>query len=265
MPLPPPPGLAPYDEVDTILNFARVIANDCGLSLAGNLLSDLQPGTFTMLTLAFRKLCNRLSNASIESFPEELIIVGLPVQNAPSLLDPAIQAYLGYQGYWDGNNLYPGYVLPQDMEIPLRIWQRVTGQNSQFIPVLPSIDGITALPKGGLLNCWEWRGDAIWFPGASQSLDLRIRYKRILQDPYPGPPGNPTNGTTVVPLIRCAVALAYLTVEIFAAGRGSTMLPAFNLEKEDAIKQIINSTTRKNQRKNYRRIPYSRRGCGRGW
>ena len=263
MPLPPPSGVAPYDEVDTILNFARVIANDCGLSLAGNLLSDAQPGTFTMLTLAFRKLCSRLANASIESFPEELIIVEIPSQNPISLVDPAIQAYLSYQGYWDGNILYPGWVLPQDMEIPLRIWQRVSNQNGQFIPVLPSIDGMPTTPKGGLLSCWEWRGDAIWFSGASQSLDLRIRYKRILQDPYPGPPGNPTSGTTVIPLIRCAVALAYLTVEIFAAGRGSTMLPAFNLEKEDAIKQIINSTTRKNQRKNYRRIPYSRRGCGR--
>src|ERR1700722_1687328 len=227
MPLPPPPGSTPYDEVDTILNFARVVANDCGLSLAGNLLSDAQPGTFTMLTLAFRKLCNRLSNNSIESFPEEAIITGIPAQNSIALLDPAIQAWLGYTGYWDGNNLYQGWVLPQDMEIPLRLWQRVTGQNSQFIPMVPSIDGLTDLPKGGLLGGWDWRGDAVWFQGASQSLDLRVRYKRIIQDPYPGPQGNPTSGTTVIPLIRCAVALAYLTVEIFAAGRGSTMLPAF--------------------------------------
>ena len=252
----PPPLTPPYDEIDTILNFARVIANDCGLSLAGNLLADSQPYTFTMLQLAFRKLQNRLSNQSFESFPEETVITGIPAQGATALEDPGIQAYLGYDGYNDGIGEYTDWALPQDMEIPIRLWQRVSGQNAQFMPVVPAIDGIESLPKGGLLNCWEWRGDAIWFPGASQSLDLRIRYKRIMQDPFPA-------GNTPIPIIRCAVALAYLTVEIFAAGRGSTMLPAFNLEKEDAIKQIVNTTTRKNQRKNYRRIPYSRRNCGR--
>jgi hypothetical protein len=254
----PPPVTPPYDETDVILNFARVIANDCGLSLAGNLLADTQPYTFTMLQLAFRKLCNRLSNNSIEAFPEEIILTGIPAQGASALLDPAIQASLGYDGYNDGTGVFPNWALPQDLEIPLRVWQRVTGQNAQFLPVVPAVDGMETLPKGGLLNSWEWRGDAIWFPGASQSLDLRLRYKRIMQDPYPA-------GITPIPLIRCAVALAYLVVEIFAAGRGSTMLPAFNLEKEDSIKQIVNTTTRKNQRKNYRRIPYSRRGGGRLW
>jgi hypothetical protein len=254
----PPPTTPPYDEIDTILNFARVIANDCGLSLAGNLLADTQPYTFTMLQLAFRKLQGRLSNQSIESFPQEIIFTGIPAQEASALLDPSIQASLGYDGYNDGVGVFTDWALPQDMEIPLRLWQRVSGQNGQFLSVLPATDGIETLPKGGLLNTWEWRGDAIWFPGASQSLDLRVRYKRIMQDPYP-------DATTQVPIIRCAVALAYLTVEIFAAGRGSTMLPAFNLEKEDAIKQIVNTTTRKNQRRNVRRIPYSRRGTGRLW
>jgi hypothetical protein len=256
MPIIPPPGYgAPYDDMDTILNFARVIANDCGLSLSGNLLSDTQPYTFTMLQLAFRKLCARLANQAIESFPEEVIIT-IPPQRADLFLDPAVNCNLSYTGYSDGAVFYNPIVLPQDMEIPIKVWQRVTGQNAQFYPITPAIDGIPTTPKGGLLSCWEWRDDAIWFPGANQSLDLRIRYKKILPDPIPAL----ATPDPVIPIIRCAVALAYLVVEIFAAGRGSTVLPAFSAEKEDAIKQIVNSTTRKNQRKNYRRIPYSRRG-----
>jgi hypothetical protein len=259
MPIPAPIfKTPPYDDMDIILNFARVIANDCGLSLSGNLLSDDQPYTFTMLQLAFRKLCNRLANQSIESFPEEILCLELPSQNPDSFLDPAVQCYLGYNGYWDGASLYPYVYLPQDMEIPIKVWQRVSDQKAQFYLVTPAQDGIPTTPKGGLLQCWEWRGDAIWFPGSSQKLDLRIRYKRILPDPTPDMVIN--NMNPAIPILRCAVALAYMVVEIFAAGRGSTILPAFSDEKEDAIKQIVNTTTRKNQRKNYRRIPYSRRG-----
>jgi hypothetical protein len=255
MPIIPAPTTPPYDETEVILNFARVIANDCGLSLAGNLLSDNQPYTYTMIKLAFRKLKSRLSNASIESFPEEIIYTGIPAQNPTSFLDPQAFCYLGYDGYFDGAGIFEDWQLPQSMEIPYRVWQRVTGQVAQFNPITPSIDGISGWSvKGGLLTTFEWRDDKLWFPGASQSLDLRIRFKQILKDPLPGEP------TFQIPIINCAVALAYLVVEIFAAGRGSTMLPAFNAEKEDAIKQIINTTTRKNQRKNYRRIPYSRRG-----
>ena len=249
----PPNSLPPYDDVETILNFARVIANDCGISLIGNLLSDSQPYTFTMLVMAWRKLQAKLGNNAIEEFPQEFIITALPAQQAPAVQDPAIQAYLNYAGYDDGNTMNTNFRLPTDCEIPLRLWERVTGQMGDMIPMQPSIDGLPTRPKYGLLRDWEWRNDAIFFLGASQSLDLRIRYKRILNDP-------PNLTTAPIPLIRCAVALAYLVVEIFAASRGSTILPVFQSEKEEAIKQIINTTTRKKQRTNFRRIPYSRRG-----
>jgi hypothetical protein len=253
MPVIPPTSVPPYDDIETILNFARVIANDCGISLAGNLLSDAQPYTMTMLVMSWRKLQARLANNSIEEFPQEIIITSIPAQLPPALQDPAIQSSLSYGGYNDGNSIYNNFLLPSDLEIPIRLWERVTGQNGDFIPMQPAIDGLPTRPKYGLLRDWEWRDDAIYFLGSSQSIDLRIRYKRILSDPI-----LPT--TEVIPLIRCAIALAYLIVEIFASSRGSTVLPVFQAEKEEAIKQIINTTTRKKQRTNFRRIPYSRRG-----
>jgi hypothetical protein len=124
--------------------------------------------------------------------------------------------------------------------------------NAQFNSIRMVPEALPDVPKTSILTCWEWRGDKIWFGGANQVLDLRIRYKRIIEDPYGA-------ATTVIPIIRCAVPLAYLVVEIFAASRGSIVLPVFQQEGEDAIKQLINQTTRKNQRVNYRRIPYSRR------
>lgn len=248
----PPPNQPPYDDVETILNFARVIANDCGLSLAGNLLSDAQPYTYTMLNIAWRKLQSKLANNAIEEFPQEIIVSGVPAQAMSALQDMGIQSYLDFSGYNDGVSVYDSVRLPPDLEIPLRLWERVAGQKTEFIPMFPAIDGLPTEPKGGLLRVWEWRDDAIYFLGSSQPVDLRIRYKRILPDS--------TTNTVVIPLIRCAVPLAYLLVEVFAAGRGSTILPVFNQEKDNEIKQLINSTTRKKQRSNFRRIPYSRRG-----
>lgn len=249
--IPGAPVQAPYDEVETILTFARVIANDAGITIAGNLLSDTQPYVFPMLNLAWRKLQDRLSNNAIESFPQEAIITNLPAQSAAAFSDPAIQAYLDFNNYFDGSGYNPVYQLPQDMEIPLRLWERVTGQSASFIPMFQTRDGIPANGKGSYLRLWEWRDDKIYFAGANQNLDLRIRYRKILSDV------STTNES--IPLIRCAVALAYLMVEIFATSRGSLVLPSISQQGEDAIKQLINQTSRKKQRNNYRRQPYSRR------
>lgn len=253
MPIPPPINQPPYDAIETILYFARIIANDAGVSIAGNLLSDSQPYVLPMLNLAWRKLQDKLSNNGIEEFPAEGIIYGLPAQTASAFADPAVQAYLGYSTYFDGVGNNPSFFLPQDMKIPVRLWERVTGHNAQFMPMVQAKDGLTSMTKSSYLRMWEWRDDAIWFQGANQALDIRIRYKKILTDvAYPN--------TNVIPLIRCAVALAYLVVEIFATGRGSVMIPSFMKEKDEAIAQIVNETTRKKQRTNFRRQPYSRRG-----
>jgi len=251
--IPPSTNTAPYDEIETILYFARVIANDAGLSMAGTLLNDNQPYIMPLMNLSWRKLQDRLANNNIEDLPAEAIITGLPAQNATSFADPAVQAALGYQSYFDGQGYNTNFFLPQDMQIPLRLWERVSGMNAQFIPMIQAKDGIPAVTKTSYLRMWEWRDDAVYIPGANQVLDIRIRYRKIFGDLTA-----PTTDT--IPLIRCAVALAYLIVEVHAAGRGSVMLPAFNKEKEDAIKQLINQTTRKHQRVNYRKQPYSRRG-----
>lgn len=251
-PILPPVNLPPYDPVEVILTFARAIANDMGQSAAGNLLADTQPYIFPLLNLAWRKLQDRLENNAIEDFPQELIIVGIPPQNAVSFADPAVQCYLGFSGYYDGGGMNPTFFLPQDLQIPIRVWERPTGQNARFIQMYPSRDGLPSNIKTSYNIMWEWRDEAIYFPGANQTLDFRIRYKRFLADMI-GETNQP------IPLLRCAVALAYLLIEVFATSRGSTVTPLFSAEKEDAIKQLINTTTRKKQRTNYRRIPYSRR------
>lgn len=251
--LPPLIPPTPYDSVELILWFARVIANDAGLSMAGDLLSDNQPYTMTMLNLAWRKLQDRLNNNNIEEFPQEIILTNVPAQAAIPFSDPAIFCSIDYYGYWDGATTNNTITLPSDLEVPYKLWVRPTGMNAQFVPTRMVPEGLPAVPKTSTIGLWEWRDDKIWFPGANAALDFRIRYRRILNDVS-------SLSIGYIPLTRCAVALAYLTVEIFATSRGSVVLPNISAQGEDAIKQLINQSTRKNQRINNRRIPYSRRG-----
>jgi hypothetical protein len=252
MPIIPPLNAPYYDSVEAILQFARVIANDAQLTIAGDLLSDNQPYTLTMMNLAWRKLQDRLGNNAIEEFPQEFILQNVLPMDSSVSGDPGAQVWIGANGYFDGVTLQPLPALPPDMYIPLRLWERQTGTNQQFVPMFPTIDGLPSLTKTGLFRIWEWRDDAIWLEGALQAIDIRLRYRRTLPDT--------TTVDDQIPLIRAAVALAYLIVEVFVTARGGTVLPAIVAQKEDAIKQLINVTTRKRQRTNYRRLPYSRRG-----
>lgn len=260
MPILPPFGSgAPYDPTDTVLNFARIIANDCALSLAGNLLADTQPYVYPMLNLAWRKLQDRLGNNAVEEFPQEIIISPITPVDSSVANDPGSQVVLNFQSYFDGFNYNASIYLPVDLLVPYKMWERMTGVNQAFIPMIPCSSGLPSVAKTTLNRLWEWRGDAIYMPGAMQTNDLKLRYKRFLPDIAQ------TDGTNPIPIIRCAVALAYLVIDIFATGRGSTMLQKFQTEKEDAIKQVINTTSRKKQRENFRRRPYSQRGRRWAW
>lgn len=252
MPILPPLTVDYYDPVELILEFARVIANDCAISIAGNLLADDQPSTMPMMNLAWRKLQDRLRNNAVERFPAEVILQAIPVINATVQADPAIQVWISSNGYWDGAQLWTNITLPPGFQIPVKLWERAHGQEALFIPMWPDSSGMPSTPKSSYSRMWEWRDDAIFFPGALQVNDLRIRYKQYIPD---------LSGTASdIPIIRAAVPLAYLVVEVFAMARGSTITATFSAEKEDAIKQLINTTTQKKQRENFRRIPYSRRG-----
>lgn len=264
MPILPPSGVPPYDPVELILQFSRIIANDCAISIEGNLLADTQPYVLGMLQLAWRKLCDRLENNSVERFPEEITIYSLPSISPIVQGDPDSKVWINYQGYWDGNELYPTIVLPQGFMTPLRMWERISaGQNMVMIPMWPASSGIPSAPKTTFSRVWEWRDDTIFMPGSMQVNDIKIRFKQQLPDPLLPSPAAPA---PLIPLINCAVALAYLTVEIFTDGRGGQASIKFHEEKEDAIKQIVNRTSRKKQFENFRRIPYSRRGRGsNGW
>jgi hypothetical protein len=259
MPVLPPPATAlPLDSVDTVLNFARARLNDSILTVAGNLLADSQPYTFTLLNAAFRHLQEDLANAGCPAFTNEAVLFNLPVV---ALQDPASQVWMSCQWYFDGSSYYTSPVLPFDCIMPLRVWERPSNTQQQFSQMDPSNDGLADPRKTSYLGTWEWRQNAIYMPGANQLRDIRVRYASYLADIA-------SSGTALVPLIRCADALANYVAAEFAFSRGSPDAVAvgnsFLTAGQMSMKRMINRDARREQRGNHRRPGYSS-GRHRGW
>ena len=259
--LPPPAPLLPLDSVDTVLNFARARLNDSILTIAGNLLADSQPYTFTLLNAAFRHLQEDLANAGCPAFTNEAVLVGLPIV---ANRDPATQVFISCQYFFDGSSYYStpiSPVLPFDCILPLRVWERQTGTQNQFTQMNPTNDGLPDGPKTNYLSVWEWRQNAIYMPGALISRDLKVRYASYLADIA-------SSGSALVPIIRCADSLANYVAAEFAFSRGSPDAVAagnsFLAAGQMSMKRIINRDARREQRGNHRRPGYSS-GRHRGW
>ncbi len=256
--LPPPPSALPLDSVDTVLNFARARINDSILTIAGNLLADSQPYTFTLLNAAFRHLQEDLANAGCPAFTNEAILSNLPIV---AFNDPAVQVWMSCQYFFDGSSYWNTPVLPFDCILPLRIWERQSGTQNQFTQVNPANDGLPDNVKTQFLGLWEWRQNAIYMPGALIARDLRVRYASYLADIA-------SSGTALVPIIRCADALANYVAAEFAFSRGSADANAvgnsFLSMGQQSMKRMINRDARREQRGNHRRPGYSS-GRHSGW
>jgi hypothetical protein len=249
MPNIPIPPAAPYETVEYVLQLARARINDMEQSVAGDLLSDTQPYTVPLLNGGWRRFQDTLANNGIEKLTKEIDLIGLPPVNNPG--DPAMQVYMGWANSYDGVNTFATPLLPQDMLLPLRLWERQTANLMDFIPMEQANDGLPA-SMGHLSwnRYWDWRNDSIWFPGATQSNDLRLRYVAYLPDLALA--GN-------VPVLKAASAVAFYLCAEFADARGSPLADAYWAKGDADVKKLIGRTARRKQGATYRRRAYGRR------
>lgn len=254
MPIIPPVSAAPYDTAGYVLDLTRSIANDAALSLAGNLLADDQPYTYTLLNQAWRTLQRKLANSGYETLVKEFIMEDfVPIVTA----EAGLQVYFNWDVYNNGSVTYSSPVLPSDCIIPLRLWERPAGSVQQFIEMRPVNDGLPSISQASMFRYWDWRNDKVYMLGAVQANDIRMRYAAYLPDL-----AQAANGATLVPIVRCADALANYTVWAFARARGSPLSGQFMVAGDACTKEILTYTSRKRQRGSHRRRPYG--ACGYG-
>ena len=263
MPIIPPITTAPLDTVNSILTAAAVRLKDDVKTLQPTSGSILRSGIyFTQQTVntAWREMCEFWANIGFTGLKEEAVVTGIPIV---ATLDPgAPPPWIDWNNCSDGVNLSDAPVLPSDLIIPLKVWERPSGQNAQF-PITPMelmFDGLSGFQKQIWNGQWEWRANKIYFPGALQAMDFRILYRRDLADFV-------DSGTTqwfqqTVPIPRCQDAFSLYICSEFLPGAG------YKEMAEEKARLICNREVSMKQRGNVRRQSRSGRlegGGGCGW
>lgn len=269
---PPTASLGPYDLVNDVLNTARVRLNDAlenTYPTSGKLLDNNQFFTLQAFNQGYRNLQEFLANLGFTRLRREIVLQGVP---PVATMDPASQVSLSWNGYFNGVvTLGPesdpqAPLLPNDLIIPLVMWERTSGSSAEFAePMRLFIDGLPTPPKLGCNRGWEWREDAIFMPGATMTLDIRVRYAAYLPD-FVNEDGFGVQWyQQQVPIMRCQSALAWYLLAEVANGRTDIGIdPQVFIGRAEAdAKKIYNRESILKQRTNVRRAPRSGRShCG---
>lgn len=257
--LPTQPAAAPYDTVNAVLNIARVRLNDAIASIGGDVLQNTQPFTQTIAIAAWRRLQEFLAELGFARLTREAILTGLAPVNRSVASDPSSQVFLNWTTYYDGAVYNGAPVLPQDLLLPLKLWERATGTNAAFAPMENWLDGLPAWTKVGANRIWEWREESIYMPGALETVDIRLRYAAYLADfaTTGEGPNQVVWYNQPVPIVRSSNALAFYICAETADARGDLDAGAFDQKAEAAARRIFNREVSLKQRVNIRRIARS--------
>lgn len=241
-----------YPSAEYVLNLARALVNDAFQGGAGRVLTDSAPATFTYLNGAIIYLQDELINHGIPTFTKEVILTPiLPV----TVSDANVYTSVSYTGYFDGSQNHSAPTLPSDLLVPWRLWERPTGQPTiGYIPMSQPMDGLPSYLASNFIRYYEWRGDAIYMLGANQSNDIRLRYEARL-------PGV-AESTDNIQIRGSENILANLVAFSFTQARGYPQAAQFNDAAGTMIRQLCNRLARANQRRRFRKTPWSPEGSG---
>lgn len=254
-----------YPSLSGIANYVRALINDSQAGATstpgeGQIFVDnsaIAPFVQPMINASIREVYRELRNIGAATLIKDNIIVsGLtPVFGSNGLGNPdtAVQTFLSYNGYFDGNAINNNLVLPSDLLYPEQVWERQTGTNNSFIKMDQPQSGLPSRPQYTVLAQWEWRQDQINFVGSTQTNDVRLRYYCTLPQFF-----SPTLdfNSTFVPVLDSLDAIALKTAVKYARMLGSSGLPDLIGEAKEQMYQLKNQYTRRMQSQEFYRIPY---------
>ena len=257
-----------YPSLSGIANYVRALINDSqagatGTSGEGQIFTNdpsVSPFVQPLINASIREVYRELRNIGAPTLiKDNVIISGLtPVFGANGLgvPDPAVQVYLSYTGYYDGNTINNNLVLPSDLLYPTEVWERQTmASNNSFAfrKVHQPQDGMPSRCQFPAFGQWEWREDKIWFVGATQTNDIRLRYYCALPQFFSA---TLDFESTFVPVLDSLDALALKTAVKYARMLGSPGLPDLINEAKEQTFQLKNQYTRRAQSIDYSRQVY---------
>jgi hypothetical protein len=159
------------------------------------------------------------------------------------------------------NTFDPTFTLPPDMMTPQFLWERQTGSNLPFVPMVQPMEGLQSRSQTPSFAQWEWRGNAIYFLGATTLRDIRLRYQKREANITAG-----TDFTTIlIDLPGAYNALSYMIAFRYVMSRNPETAPLVGAQADKYIREIIKRTVRQKQGIQYFRASYdSNNGRNRG-
>lgn len=236
-------GSSAYQPVTQVTTLVRAMLND----QQGAWATD----TFLMpfVAAAYRKVQAKLANTGQTTFIADEVLLVVPAIGA---IDPSAQVSIT-------DATAPPNQLPTDLIAPSKLWERPNLSVESFTEMIDMTehDGLPSEPQGQTLIYWEWRSDGIYFLGALQDTQIRLRYVKQLADP--------TSASSQI-LIRNSInATAYITAALAANSRGVPQAANLDTLATDALFDLGLQAVRRSQKTGRRRRPYGHRSGSTGW
>jgi hypothetical protein len=230
-----------YNTAGQITSLVRSLLNDA----AGNLFTDTL--LLPYANAAYHKVQRALANVQSSSFINDDVLL---VVSAVTAVDPSVQVSIT-------DATAPPNQLPTDLLVPVKLWERVNGSSDEFVEMtdLTNHGGLPSQDQDINLAYWEWRADGIYFIGATQDAQIRLRYEKMLPDLV--------DSTSPVLIRGAQEAIAYFTAAMASAARGAPQAARWDEVGADAIEDLLVRATQREQYTGRRRRPYTwRQGYG---
>src|SRR5260370_21546491 len=192
-------GSSAYNTTGQITSLVRALLNDARV----NLFTDAV--LLPYASSAYRKTQRALSNAGAGGFIQDDALL---VVTAVAQIDPSLQVSIT-------DATAPPNQRPTDLLVPVKLWERANGSSDDFVEMvdLSQHGGLPSRGQSLTLSVWEWRTDGIYFLGATQDTQIRLRYLKAYPDF--------TDATSPVLVRNAQEAIAYATAALAGWARGS--------------------------------------------
>jgi hypothetical protein len=230
-------GSTAYAALSQITPLVRSLLND----VPGNVFSDQVLLPYAQMS--YRRINKAIGNIKSSQFIKDNVLLVVP---AVAASDASVQVVV------NDSTASPNQ-LPVDLLVPLKLWERINLSTDDFQEMTDLTDegGLPSQPQGGSLIFWEWRGDGLYFIGATQDTQIRIRYQALSPD-LAGPVAS-------VMLRDGQNTLALLTAALAGLARGSPLAATMKLLGDDALDAMKDAVVMQMQNQCRRRRPYGSR------
>lgn len=249
------PIVAPqrYPNLQGMMDLFRSLLNDDGGGAdgpqGGIIATNEAPFTLPFLNSAIRFVYRSLRNIGDPALIlDNYLVLGLPALTGPN---PAVQVSLGFLNYFDGFANHSDWTLPAGAMGVDRVWERIAGTDNVFYPMTAVPDGLAPVMQISTMRVYEWRTNALWMPGALESVDLRIRCK-IALPPILGAviDGKTTLdfATTYVPVLDSEDAIVDRMLTLYARRFAPDQFAAADAASKESMGQLELQVIRAAQR-----------------